>query len=398
MRPLPFLLLSFLLLVFSCGEEFDPRLDENTFTRIYDNNKFSNAYVPIGVQQTSDGGYLVLASRTLADSNFSGIYLMKADSRGSFVAEMEVDPLYVNPVKDLIRIGNQYFFFCMEEVSLYTQLVAVDESLASITVTPVATNRTYPCAAAADGNSMLLLTYDHVNKLFDISSVNTSGGELASKSFGIGVGDDIEEPIINHFIKGGKRFPFAVGRLPGGSYYFNGFYNYTFSLVFTDLNQDEPTGVVQGQQDDGGLSSITPISGTKVATSRFNFGDNYIIPNATLSTNTITSSVDLGGYTFLELVPNATIDILRTTANEKSVLIYGSNTVSGQIGLYFYDEATGEFMGSDYIGSTYPFTVSDVITTDDGGILVCGTTSLAGRFPRISLTKISKERLNELAR
>jgi hypothetical protein len=391
-QPFSILLIGLLTMTsIACSDEVDPRLEQESFTKIYDNNKFSNAYKPISVKQTSDGGYVILGSRTLQNSNYAGIYLMKVGPKGEFVSETEVDPQYVNPVGDMIALGGQLYFFCMEEVSLSSQLVQLDENLEGLTFTPLA--RTYPCAANVDGNSLLLLNYNHVDKLFEISLVNTSGGELASKGFSIGVGEDIEEPIINHFIKGGEQLPFAVGRLAGSSYYFNGFFNYTFSLVFTDLNQDDPTGVVQGQQDDGGLSSLVPISGSKVATSRFNFGDNYIIPNANLSTSSITSSVDLGGYTFLELVPNAKVDILRTAINGRNVLIYGSDTQSGQIGLYIYDENTAEFIGSTYVGSTYPFRVADVIATSDEGILVCGTTSLAGRFPRVSLTKISKETL-----
>ena len=54
-------------------------------------------------------------------------------------------------------------------------------------------------------------------------------------------------------------------RLPADLYFFNGFFNYTFSLVFTDITSDDPIGVVQGQQDDGGFSAVTPLSGNKFA-------------------------------------------------------------------------------------------------------------------------------------
>ncbi|MFZ6010952.1 MAG: hypothetical protein ACOYXT_11465, partial [Bacteroidota bacterium] len=181
--------------------------------------------------------------------------------------------------------------------------------------------------------------------------------------------------------------------IAGGLYYFNGFHNYTFSLVFTDLNNDDPVGVVQGQQDDGGFSALFPLGGGKFAASRFNFGDNYLLPNVNLSTNTVTSSVDLGGNSLPELVSNAPVKIIRVQVDSKTAILYGSNTKSGQIGLLFYDEATGTFKSSRYLGFSNPFEIASVTQTSDGGLAVCGTTYLAGRFPRISLFKISKGEL-----
>ena len=79
--------------------------------------------------------------------------------------------------------------------------------------------------------------------------------------------------------------------------------------------------------------------------------------------------------------------------NEKNALIYASTTLSKQIGLFFYDELTGKFMSSRYLGYSNPFEASDLIQTSDGGLAVCGTTYLAGRFPRICIFKLSKEEL-----
>ena len=79
----------------------------------------------------------------------------------------------------------------------------------------------------------MLLSYDNGNKESVISSGSVSGGVQASKGYSIGTGEDIEEPIINHFIRTGRQYPFEAGKVSNGLYFFNGFYNYTFSLVFT---------------------------------------------------------------------------------------------------------------------------------------------------------------------
>jgi hypothetical protein len=163
--------------------------------------------------------------------------------------------------------------------------------------------------------------------------------------------------------------------------------------VFTDLSNDDPLGVVQGQQDDGGFSAVKPIASTKFAAARFNFGDNYLLPNVNLSSNSITSSVDYVGNTLPELIPNANVRIIRSVINTTNTLIYGSDTKAKQIALLFYDEATGALTGSHYLGFSNPFEIAGLVQTADEGLAVCGTTYLAGRFPRICLFKISKNDL-----
>ncbi len=281
----------------------------------------------------------------------------------------------------------------MDPLTLEAHLATVDENAEGITMAPLDLILTYPAAAAADGTNVILLSYDGIAKQSVISLVSATGSVPQSKGYSIGAGDAVEEPLINHFLKTGQQFPFQVGRIPGGLYYFNGFYNYTFSLVFTDLAQDDPNGVVQGQQDDGGFSAVLPISASLFAASTFNFGDNNIIPNATLSTSGITSSVDLPGNSLPELESNATVRIIRATINDKNVLVYGSNTKSKQIGLYFYDEASGEFLDSEYIGYSNPFEIASVIQTTEGDLAVSGTTYVAGRLPRFCLIKIPKSSL-----
>src|SRR5688500_17239352 len=107
-------------LTISCSEKSDIDFDKENFTSIFDNNEFSASYFPIDVKQTQDGGYLVLGERRLQNSNFRGIYLMKADKLGKYVNAVEVDEEFVNPVADLMLSGNLYYFFCMDALNLQT--------------------------------------------------------------------------------------------------------------------------------------------------------------------------------------------------------------------------------------------------------------------------------------
>ncbi|MFM9837724.1 MAG: hypothetical protein ACKVOQ_05625 [Cyclobacteriaceae bacterium] len=379
------------VLAFSCAKDSDVATDKANFTRIYDNNKFDASYYPIDVKQTPDGGFLILGGRRLTDSNFSGIYLMKVDQLGAYVSDLEVTSDKVAPIGPLLEANNKYYFFSMTPVGLQTQISEMDADGAITKTTAV--GGSYPAAAFNDNGSFLLLRYDNGSKESVLAIVNPTGSVSKSKGFTVGAGDGVEAPIIQHYLRTGRQFPFQVGKTASGQYFFNGFYNYTFSLVFTDLSAKDPLGVVQGQQDDGGLSYIMPLDGIRYASARFNFGDNYLLPNATLNSTGTTSSVDLGGNNLPELANNATVKIISATVNSKEIALYGSNTRSKQISLYGYEKATGKFLGSRYLGFSNPFEIAAMITTTDGGLAVCGTTYVAGRFPRICLFKISKDEL-----
>ncbi|MBA4145828.1 MAG: hypothetical protein C0523_08700 [Cytophaga sp.] len=395
-------LLPLLLLFAACSNDSDPVADKSSFTKIYDSNKFSASFYPIDVKQTPDGGFLILGGRRLetipgSEDDFPGTYVMKTDEFGAFVSDNEIGTDLVNPV-GLLESNGKYYFFGMNAANTQTNLVEMDAD--GKMNTPILIGNSYPSAAAQDGVNFILLNYDHGNKQSVLSIVTPAGQVSKTQSFSIGAGNDhIDDVIISHFLRTGKQIPFFVGKTTSGQYYFNGFYDYTLSLIFTDLNADDPQGEVHGYSDDGGLSMVLPVAGNQFAISRFNFGDNYVLPNATLKTSGLSSSVNddnLKGYSIPEIVPNAPVKIINTTIAAKEYLIYATNTRSRQIALLLYDKATGEFKGSHYLGFSNPFEVASVINTADGGLAVCGTTYVAGRFPRICLFKLSSEQLSKI--
>ena len=378
----------------SCTEESNPEFDSRSFVKIYDDNNFDSAYYPIDVKQTQDEGYLILAKKKLG-GEFTGIYMLKTDQFGNFVTDNSFPENLVNPIGTLISQGGYYYFFGMDATTTNAHLFVIDENAVVISDHMVGIN--YPCAASADGNNFVLLGYDNVSRTTVLGSINASGDILRQQNFTVGVGgeDQVEEDVINSFFQYGRKLPYLAGRIPGGLYYFNGFYNYTFSLVFTDLTSENPNGVIQGQHEDGGFSAALPLGGNDFAASVFHFGDNFIIPNQTFTVSSSSPSVavDLGGFTLPELVPNATIRIMEATINGTQVLIYAGDTKSKQIGLWFYNKASGAFLSSRYFGFSNPFEIGNIAQTADNGLIICGTTYLAGRFPRICIFKISEEEL-----
>lgn len=372
----------------------DPKAN---FLVIYENNDFSKSYIPIDIQQTSDGGYLILAKRRINESSFYGVYLMKADNTGQFVSGEEVTTDIVNPVNNFIKVGNTFYFFAMDRLSLETKLMSANEDGTAAEINTIA-DVIYPLYASLDESTgqFLLQHYDRDDLKTVVSRISTAGAVTAQRAFNIGFGDfDVEEPIIDHLTGNGKKLPFLVGSA-GGAYYFNGFYNYTLSTVFFSFNTSTP-GLLQGYKDEKCISAMFNLGSNTFATAKYAYGTNTFSPRATINTasGSIASNSDLTGNVILELKPDAQVVLKQIVGQGTSVMAYNSDTKNAQITLYFYDPTSGNFRGSKHFGYSNPYETGNFVQTADGGLALVGTTYVAGRFPRIVLIKMSQEELNK---
>jgi hypothetical protein len=395
-RPVKYLALFFLIgiLLFSCNGDQEEILPAENFVRIYDDARFSASYLPIDIIQTTDEGFLILSGSRQTSSNFVGTQILKTDSEGNYITLLNLPEGDVQPIANWTVIGGEYYFFCMDATNLATKMFRIDQQLNILNSTML--NTSYPMAVSQDNDRLLLLSYDNESKNSILSLLDENGNTLQQKSFSIGAGDGVEEPIIDHFTRTGRQFPFQTGKTGDGIYFFNGFYNYTFSLVFTDLTGEEPKGIVQGQQDDGGISAILPLAGSGFALSRFNFGDNVVVSNVQLNTGEIISSINLNGNAALEWVPDARVDIKRIN-HDRDLVVFGSTTQNSQIMISIYDTVTGEWLGNKYFGYSTPYFLQRLNPTVDGGIALLGSTAVAGRFNRICLFKLSSAEISDIS-
>ncbi|MBL7841142.1 MAG: hypothetical protein JNJ75_13445 [Cyclobacteriaceae bacterium] len=392
----------------ACLEESSEKIDKKAFTRIYDNSEFYSSFYAIDMKQTSDGGYLILGGKTEVvkeggePQNVNtplGVYLLKTDELGNIVTELQVDEAYAYPIGKLNQIGENFYFFCMD-AGTNAILVSVDQSASSSAQTTLSTSLSLPLASATtlDGSNLLLLSYDNGTQETVMTQVSTDGGVSNETRFYTGAESPIDNLVIRHANREGTQFPFSVGQVSAGTYFFNGFIDYTFSLVFTSLGGDEDVdGIVNGQQENAGFSNVLPVSGQTFAISTYNFGFNFLKPNATLNMTATTSVTDIqsSAFSFPELESNARVKAIRAVVKGKNVIIFGSNTKSGQIGLYMYDEATGEFISSKYLGYSNPFEIAALVRTTDGDFVVAGTTYIAGRLPRFCLIKVPEGEIKD---
>lgn len=375
----------------SCQEEsYDP---SESFLRIYDNSSSLLSYDPIDVVETSSG-YLVLSATKLEDSDFSGVQIIALDEAGNFVNEHTLADNYVSPVADFIDMDTTYSFFAMDESTLSTVMFSVSADLLSIQNQVVISGPAYPLSVSVNSNDeMLLLTYDPDGLQTVVSRVSSQGVVQQGVGYGIGAGSDVEEDIINHFIDPDRyELPFFCGETPSGQVYFNGFYNYSLSLVFSSF-ADTPDGVLQGQGANGGVSMALPVESNTFALVGFQFNDNFIRPHVLINTDEIASSIDLMQSTISEFEGRSPSDILLWEHNDIQYVIVCGETQNRQVALYFYDYITSELVGIEKIGYQNAFTLSSIKLDDENGLLILGSTYVSGRFKRVFLKKMTEKQM-----
>ena len=381
MKKLAYIFILFILTTACQQEEFDPT---TAFTKIYDSYRGSEGYYPIDFMQTSTG-YIILTGQTLDDSDYLGVKLIRVDEEGNFLSEDDLSADYVAPVGDMVMIDSVGYFFAMDPLSLNPVLFRVtDEGYEATDIAGL----DYPLAANVTSNgNLLLLGYDLGGEQMTLSVVSTDG-TASSSGYAIGAGSDIESYIFNHFTDPEDgALPFFCGEWTSGTYYFNGVYNYALSLVFTQIGSD-PSGVVQGQGFNGGLTSIMPLQGSEFALLGYQFNDNFIVPTATLNTSGISSSVNYLETPISEFRSKSNADIVKWENAAQSYTIIAAETESRQIALYIYQSATGELAGIHKIGYINPYTLGSIKVDENGDVLILGTTYLSGRFKRVFFSKI----------
>ena len=390
-------LIYFIALIFvfqSCSEDsIDP---ESSFTKIYDSQNSDVSYHPIDIVETTSG-YIVLAGQDTDNSQFRELQVIQLDLEGNYLVEAGVPGSHVAPMGEFISIDSMYYFFTMEPILNTAQLVRMGNDPSTADVINIGGGIEFPLAAnrTANGN-LMLLSYDVGNTETVLSIMDTDGQIVNSAGFNIGAGNDVEPFIWQHYNdpeRAGQ--PFACGENGIDSYYFNGFFNFNLSLVFTDLSG--VSGTIQGQDvDNGGVRAIMPLGSDAFTLFGYQYNTNFIQSNLTIDTQANTSITDYFNMDFTEFRSRTPSIIRSMTLNGTTYSIVAAESQSRKVTLYFYDVATGELAGIHNIGHINPYTLGSIRVDAEDNLLVLGTTLVSNRFERIFLNKISTEELNAI--
>jgi hypothetical protein len=305
------------------------------------------------------------------------------------IREELVDPAYCSAVPSLIKKGNFWQFVCMDAVNQNVKLMEVSEDLSGISEVDEL-NGKYPLSLYSDSNDdFLVLSFDRIARTSVLTKYSSNGSELWRSNFNIN--EDYKNQVETH-LKKGKQFPFFITEAGSPSvthYLVNCFYNYTMTLLFVQAGTGVHTGQLNTYQDDAAISSAVYLDGSRFTISRYYMGDNYIFPSVELSMNETQGANTFEDTQLPELTTDATARMLITTSDGREVVVFGSQTKSNRLVLYYFDKANGELISSETLNSTNPVTISSLKTTNDDGLVVLAQSWVAGRFPRIAIFKIS---------
>jgi hypothetical protein len=368
-----------------CSEEaFEPG---DSFSKIYDHSNGDLSFRPVDVAPLGDG-YIILTEKNLDNSDFTGASIYVIDEFGEFRQELDVSGNYVLPTGPLTVVNEIAYFFAMEPVTLNTVMLSVTpgEDFV-ITPIPLSVSIPFPLAANAISNDrFLLLSYNTVDLESTLSTIGIDGTVTQTVGYSIGPGSDVEAAILNHYTDPERnRLHFFCGEYSTGNFYFNGFYNYSLSMVFTNLS-GTPSGVIQGQGTNGGISEALPLGGNTFSILGYQFNDTFLNANADLNTGGISSSIDLFTNPLSEFRSRTRSSMEAWTDGSASATMIAAETEARQIAIYCYS-TSGVLSSIQRVGFINPYTVSSIQTGDDGSLLLVGTTFVSGRFERMFLQK-----------
>lgn len=372
----------------SCGNEED-FVPESSFTKIYNDEFFESSYIPMDIVQAGENGYFILSAYDAWNT-----YILRVDENGEFMWDYKLEENYVNPIKGLYFQDDKFYFFCMDDLTLATYLMAATDQSKSAELVRTYDDIIYPFHSSAISDGFLLESYNRNSYSTRLSKLNSDFGIVWEEEYE--VEQDVEESIVSHLTRIGDRLPFFTGQA-GNMYFLNGYYNYSMSLLFVNASDGKQTGVINGFRSKSAISSAQYINGNSFALSRFDFGDNIIIPRVDINTSDIIISSDLEGNEHPEMTPDAFVYSEIINVNGRDITLYATSTKAGQILLYAYDAITGKLAGTHHLGRLNPYEAIDFVTTTDGGLAVLGNTFVNGRFSRITLFKLSEKEVIEFA-
>lgn len=385
------------LLGISCEIKKSDVAPETSFIRVYETTNIEEAYHPQNITQLPDKEYIVLSS--LDDStrsNYPKVSLTALTSAGGVIESVVLPENYTNPVPEWILINDQYYFVCMDDITLQAKLIQVSLNNGNLNYSELMEfDRRMPLFAWSEGENILLLSYDRIgrNSVIDLYDDNFNPQWQSS----IPANEDFENDIRLHLKKQGKTFPFFIGKIHDDegmdSYFVNCLANYSMALLFLESASGTVTGRLYTYQEETSISSALHLYQDTFAVSRYHSGDNYVFPRVRLDIHELQNTENFNDILISQFKADANTDIMLYTLDEKQYIVYASTNKSNQIVLLFFNAKTGEQVNGHTLGYGNPVEVANIIQTEDDGISVLGKTWINSQYQRMIIYKLSADQL-----
>jgi hypothetical protein len=382
-------------ILISCDVKKSNTDPSSEYSRIFDYSDMNLSFFPVDLEQTGDGGFLILSVYTDSTlSTFPLIHLMKTDAFGKKIWENWLDKAYCSAIPSLMLLGNSYYFICMDAVNQESRVMRINQDTQEATEIK-ALSLQYPLYSMKDSHGdVLVLNFDRLGRKSILTCFNDEFEDIWTREFPI-IGD-VKHQIELHLAKSGKQFPFFIGEVgtPSTTHYFvNCFYNYTMTMLFVEGAAGTQTGTLYSFQENAAVSSAVSIENNRFALTRYYSGDNFVNPSVELELEDMRSITDYPDFALPELSPDAPVKCLHTEINNKDVVVFASQTRANQLCLYFYDALNGDLKTVKFLNEKYPVTLAGMDYTREKGLALLTQTYVVGRFPRIYLIKLSPEDL-----
>lgn len=387
-----------LIIIWSCEIKDSDISPDASFVRVYESTNIDEAYYPEDIVQLDNKEYLIVSS--LIDSsltNYPKVNLTALAPSGEIISSIVLPENYTNPVPEWLPVGDQYYFVCMDDVTLQAVMVQVSLTGDNLSYSEfMILDRRMPLYASKVGKSILLLSYDRIgrNSIIDLYDDNFNTQWASSVS----ANEDFENEVRRHLKKTGKFFPFFIGGVDNDGiydyYYVNCLVNYSMAMLFLEGVSGSVTGRLYTYQEETAISSAIHLELDTFALSRFHSGDNYVFPRAGLDINELQNAENFNDILISQLKDDATMDIMSYELNDKQYVVYASTSKSNKIVLLFFNADTGEQLYVHTLGYGNPVEIANIIQTADNGIAVLGKTWINSQYQRMILYKLSADQLD----
>jgi len=390
----------------TCGLQNREVPPEDRFTKIYNNPSFDNI-TAIDFKQTNDGGYVILGSISREGSNDLRIpYLLKVGPTGETEWDSNLIPEFANytsPVAKLKVEGTDYTFFCARQGQLVLVRVRETNRRPEVIRTLVSANaRPYYAETLPEGGFLILANQPNCQSAGPGTQLIKTDAALNPSFDQCYPGISLSSPLFNQT---SDEFAYAGSFTLNGRqvFYFNAWYRNDLSLLFIDATSGavikEYTLADPVSQAKTLFSGLAPLGGNRFASAFANGATVFLNAQASLLNADPAQDTRLGalGAPFHELRPEKRVHIRRIQAAGREVVAMAASARNNQIALFLFQPGTNNLRGRAYFGSTNPYVPNGLIQTADGGLAIIGTTTVASRFARIVLIKLSATDLANLA-